>query len=144
MRRSGTRHGTRWRGFPFREAGQVLRSALATTSGLTRAGVIDSLGWRGEAVSVPLVVPFLKDPQPEIAAAAAAALGRLATPEAAAALTEVRDALAPTVRPVVLEAMLRAADRLAGKQPDLAVTWYSAPVRGWKRRRRSGPPRGVD
>lgn len=111
-------------GLPFPEAGQALRAALVSATGLAKAGLVDSLGWRGEAASVPLMVPLLKDPQPEIAAAAAGALGRLATPEAAAALVEVRDSLGPTVRPVVLEAMLRAADRLAAKRPELAGDLY--------------------
>lgn len=111
-------------GLPFPEAGEALRAALATTSGRIKVGVIDSLGWRGEAASVPFLVPLLKDPQPEIAAAAAAALGRLATPEAARALAQARENVGPAVRPVVLDAMLRAADRLAAKHPDLARELY--------------------
>lgn len=111
-------------GLPFPEAGDALRAALATTSGLTKAGVIDSLGWRGEAASVPLLAPLLRDPQPEVAAAAAAALGRLASPAAAASLDRVRDSAGPTVQPVVLEAMLRAADRLVASHPDLAAELY--------------------
>lgn len=117
-------------GLPFPEAGDALRAALATTSGLTKAGVIDSLGWRGEAASVPLLAPLLGDPQPAIAVAAAAALGRVASPAAAAALDRVRDSVGPTVQPVVLEAMLRAADRLVAPHPDLAVELYQSLFEG--------------
>ena len=117
-------------GLPFPEAGHALRAALATTAGLTKVGVIDSLGWRGEAASVPLVAPLLKDPQPEVAAAAAAALGRLASPEAAAALVEARDNVGTTVQPVVLEAMLRAADRLTAKNAILAAEIYQSLYEG--------------
>ncbi len=111
-------------GLPFPEAGDALRAALATTSGRIKAGVIDSLGWRGEPASVPLLVPLLKDPQPEIAAAAAAALGRLATPEAARALAQAREGVDPIVQPAVQEGMLRAADQLAADHPDLARELY--------------------
>lgn len=117
-------------GLPFPEAGEALRAALATTSGLTKAGVIDSLGWRGEPASVPLVVPLLNDPQPEIASAAAAALGRLATPEAAAALSQARDRVPAAVQRTVLDALLRAADRLAPQQPELAAELYRSLFEG--------------
>lgn len=117
-------------GLPFPEAGDALRAALGTTSGLTKAGVIDSLGWRGEAASVPLLVPLLNDTQPEIAAASAGALGRLATPDAAAALAANRDRVGPTVQPVILEAMLRAADRLVAQQPEVATELYQSLYQG--------------
>ncbi len=117
-------------GLPLPEAGNALRAALATSAGLAKAGLIDSLGWRGEAASVPLVVPLLNDPEPPIAAAAAGALGRLATPEAATALAEARDRVPGAVQPVVLEALLRAADKLAPQQPELAAGLYQGLFEG--------------
>lgn len=113
-------------GLPFPEAGEALRAALDSTTGVAKAGLVDSLGWRAEAASVPAVAPLLRDPQPEIAAAAAGALGRIATPDAASALRDAKDLVPPTVRPVVLEAMLRAADRLAGTKPEVAEGLYGA------------------
>ena len=42
-------------GIPSPEAGAALRNALTKTSGLIKAGVIDSLGWRRDMTSVPLI-----------------------------------------------------------------------------------------
>ncbi len=58
-------------GLPGPEADAALREALGKTSGLLKVGVIDSLGWRGDLTSVPLLTPLVADADPAIAAAAA-------------------------------------------------------------------------
>ena len=97
---------------PCPEAGGALREALGKTSGLLKAGVIDSLGWRGEPASVPLLAPLLSDSDTTIAAAAAAALGRIGGREAVAALSAARDQAPSAVQPAVHESLLKCAERL--------------------------------
>jgi HEAT repeat protein len=76
---------------PFEEAGQALRDALETTSGLTKVGVITSLGARRDPQAVPLVAPLLDDSDVDVARAAAGTLGRIATGPAVTALMGARD-----------------------------------------------------
>jgi len=90
---------------PYPEAGAALRDALGKTSGLLKAGVADSLGWRREPESVPLLTPLLADADANIAAAAASALGRIGGKDALAALSAARDNV-----PAALEALLKCAE----------------------------------
>ena len=62
------------------EAGAALREAAGKTSGLIKAGLIDSLGWRRDVQSLPVLVPLVSDADPAVAAAAAAGLGRMGGP----------------------------------------------------------------
>jgi len=121
-----TSHAARYalEAMPYPEAGEALRAALGTTSGLNKAGIIDSLGWRGEPVNVPLLIPLLTDSDPVISAAAATALGRLGRQDGVAALLAIRDTAPPVVKPVVFEALLRAADKLVGQDNPTAVAIY--------------------
>lgn len=64
------------------EAGRALREALGKTTGLTKVGIIDSLGCRGETEAVSALAEALGDSEAAIGAAAAAALGQIAGPEA--------------------------------------------------------------
>lgn len=93
------------------EAGAALRDALGKASGLVKAGLIDSLGWRREPESIPLLVPLLADADANIAAAAATALGKIGGQDALAALSAARDTVPPAVHPAVLESLLRCAER---------------------------------
>src|SRR6267378_2747174 len=99
-------------GLPAPEASAALREAVGKTSGLFKAGVVDSLGWRRDAAAVPLLTPLLADPDAAVASAAAAALGRIAGNGALTALKAARESAAPAVRPVVLEALMRCAENL--------------------------------
>jgi len=112
-------------GMPFPEAGAALRDALAKTSGPLKAGVIDSLGWRGEAAAVPLLAPLLSDADSGIAAAAATALGRIGGPEAIAALTAARSKAPAAVLPSVLDGLLQCADRLLSNDKPAAAKVYA-------------------
>jgi len=71
---------------PVPEAGPALRDALARTSGLIKAGIIDSVGWRAEPESAPLLAPLLSDSDAAIASAAASSLSRIGGQAAVAAL----------------------------------------------------------
>jgi len=101
---------------PFLEAGSALRDALPTTSGLIKAGIIDSLGWRGEPESVPILSALLSDSDGNIASSAAAALGRIGGPDAAAALLASCDQAASIVQPAIQEALLKCAEKLLGNR----------------------------
>jgi hypothetical protein len=66
---------------PCPEALQSLRDALPKLSGLQKVGLINSLAVRRDTESVPALVALLKDPDAQVAAAAAAALDHIGTPE---------------------------------------------------------------
>jgi len=114
-------------GMPYPEAGAALRDALASTSGLLKAGVIDSLGWRADRAAVPLIAPLLSDKDATIAATAASALGRIGDVPSASALKSALGSAAPAVRPAIIESLLRCADRrLVEKKPADARAIYAA------------------
>lgn len=74
--------------FEAPEAGAALRKALPGLRGSQLAGVVDSLGIRRDKEAVPALVALAKDPQRGPESGALAALGRIATPEAIAAISE--------------------------------------------------------
>ncbi len=79
--------------------------ALPAASGRTRIGLLDIIGTRSIADAVPVIAPLLRDDDPATAAAAALALGRIASP---AALDALAAAPAPH-SPNILNAVLIAA-----------------------------------
>jgi len=114
-------------GIPGPEAGAALRKALTKTSGLTKAGLIDSLGWRRDAESVPLLVPLISDADAAIAKATASALGRIGGEKAVAALLAARKNSNPEVRLAVAEALLSCAEnRLSAGDDSGAEAIYGA------------------
>ena len=114
-------------GMPAPEAVAALREALRKTSGLLKAGVVDSLGWRRDTAAVPLLGPLLADPDATLASAAASALGKIGGPDSLAALEAAKAKAPPAVRPVVLEGLLACAEqRLAAGQPSEATAIYQA------------------
>lgn len=92
------------------EAAKALRDAVATTSGAQKIGVIGSLGARADAEAVPVLAASLKDSNPEIAAAAATALGLIGTAEAAQALAAA--AVPAAAKPAWADARLACAEKL--------------------------------
>jgi len=72
---------------PGPEADAALREAAVKLSGRQAVGAINSIGVRGDVAAVPMLAERITASDAEVAAAAAAALGRIGTPEAAAALT---------------------------------------------------------
>jgi len=88
----------------------ALRDALRKLKGLPLVGVIGSIGVRRDAKAVPVLVPFLQDRDPEVAEAAARALGKIATPEAANLLNQTLAKAPPKLRTVVADACLSCAE----------------------------------
>jgi len=103
---------------PAGQAADALRTALATVSGDLKVGVLSSLGNRGDAASVTQITAALGDADPKVAAAAAAALGSIHTPEAAKALATAKPVAA--AMPVVIDSRLACAEAFLaqGKMED--------------------------
>jgi HEAT repeat protein len=87
------------------EAGAALRKAAETAQGVLKIGMVSSLAGRGDPAAVPLLAGLLKADRP-VACAAALALGRLATPEAAQALAAAAGSTDPGVAAAVIDARL--------------------------------------
>jgi len=100
---------------PYPQAGKALRDALGKTRGAVKVGVIGSLGFREDKQAIGDLIPLLGDRDPAVAGAAAAALGRIGTPEAAKALAAFRAKAGTTLRGVAAEASLTAAQRLVAQ-----------------------------
>jgi HEAT repeat protein len=95
---------------PGDEADAALRAAAPTLSGRLLVGVINSLGVRRDAAAVPLLEERLAAADPAVAAAAAAALGKIGAPDAAAALARALASGKPD-REVVAEACVVCGER---------------------------------
>jgi HEAT repeat protein len=96
---------------PGPQADEALREALPVLRGELLAGVLGSLGFRGDAASVPAVAPYLHDADPQVAKAAALALGTIGSAYAAAALASASPT-APVVVQAVTDAQLTCAEKL--------------------------------
>ncbi|MGH9626759.1 MAG: HEAT repeat domain-containing protein [Bryobacteraceae bacterium] len=91
----------------------ALRSALARTSGIMRAGIIHSIGNRRDSQAVPALGELLQDADETVACASACALGRIGSAEAISRLTAHRNSAPGRVRREILDAYLVCARRLA-------------------------------
>jgi HEAT repeat protein len=80
---------------PGPEADAALRTAAGSLSGRLLVGVINSIGVRRDAAATSLLEGRLADADAEVAAAAAAALGKIGTPAAAAILAKQLTAAEP-------------------------------------------------
>ncbi|MHC4157681.1 MAG: HEAT repeat domain-containing protein [Planctomycetota bacterium] len=94
---------------------EALRQALLKTTGKTRIGVINTLGLRGDNKSVSTLSGLIYDSDSATAAAAVAALGQIASPQAAEVLAQAKDKTSDKLREQVLDAYLSCADRLAAQ-----------------------------
>ncbi len=74
---------------PGAAAEEALRKSLDTLKGKLLVGVINSIGVRRDAGSVDYLSAKLRDADPEVAAAAAVALGRIGSAQAARAIANV-------------------------------------------------------
>ena len=105
---------------------EALRTALGKLQGRLLVGVMDSIGNRRDPKAADDLKGLIASANREVAAAAAAALGRIATP---ACIEALRQALAgpANVRSAVGDACLAACDRLlAAGNRDEAATLYDA------------------
>ena len=106
-------------------AGTALRDALPKVAGKLKAGVAGSLGARRDAAAVPSLIDLLGDGDAATVAAAATALGAIATPEAASALIAAGKKAPAAARPAVIDGALRAAEHLAvaGKKAEATAVY---------------------
>lgn len=110
-----------------REATDALREALPKVSGRIRIGVIHSLGVRRDSASTPQLVALLGDPVTETVAAAATALGQIATAQAAAALLAFQSRVPDRLRLAFADACLACAGQLEDDGfKDQAAELYAA------------------
>jgi len=89
----------------------ALREALGRVQGPARIGVINSLGLRRDDRSVRSLAELLANPDPAVAAAAAEALGKIASADAASAL--LRTTATPPTAIALHNARLQCAQRWA-------------------------------
>lgn len=97
---------------PDAAASAALREALGKTEGVLKVGVINSLGVRRDADSAPLLAALVDSSDPQIAAAAVAALGAIGNADAAKTLGEVQKKATGPLQAAVADALLCCAERL--------------------------------
>ena len=97
---------------PLPEAGRALVSALDKTAGLTKAGIINSLGNRREAAALSALVKLVSDSNAQIASAAAVALGKIGGTQAVEALKAARAGAPGAVQSSITDGLLRCAGQL--------------------------------
>jgi HEAT repeat protein len=105
---------------------EALRDAMGRLEGGLLVGVINSIGMRRDAEAVVGLQELMGSSDPDVAAAAMAGMGRIATPPAVESLKKGLQGTA-SLRPAAADACLTAADMLIadGKQSD-AVALYDA------------------
>ena len=110
---------------PGETADAALRAALPNLQGRLLVGTINSIGVRRDAKAIRDLALKLKDPNPDVASAAAVALGRIGGPLAASALKSALSGAPHAVRPSVAEGCVRCAERfLADGEPAQAIKLY--------------------
>lgn len=100
---------------PDRAVDDALRGALDTLSGRQLAGVIDSIGVRRDAKSIAALTPRLRATDPDVAQAAARALGSIGTVEAAQAIEAALGAASAENQLAFCEGLFRSAETLAAR-----------------------------
>ncbi len=112
---------------PGPEADAALREAMGKTQGRLLIGVINSIGVRRDAGAVDGLVARLKDADVDVASAAAVALGRIGSDQAAKALEQSLAGAPAKVRPAVAEGCILCAEKsLAAEKTADAVRLYDA------------------
>ncbi len=102
-------------------AGKALLGALPKVGGKLKAGVAGSLGARRDTAAVPALIGLLGDGDATIVAAAATALGAIATPDAASALSALAKKAPAAAKTAVIDGALSAADQLAAAGNEAAA-----------------------
>ncbi len=92
---------------------KAFRDALPRLSGRPLVGVIGSVGFRHDAKATSLLAKRLTDPDPDVAQAAARALGRIATPAAAKALQKALEGVSIQSQLAFCEGLLRCAEKFS-------------------------------
>jgi HEAT repeat protein len=112
---------------PDSAADDALRDAMGKLQGKLVVGVINSIAVRRDVKAVSGLVQKLKDTDPEVASAAAVALGRIGGAEAAKALNQSLASAPAAVLPAIAQGCILCAEKLLaqGKAAD-AVQLYDA------------------
>jgi HEAT repeat protein len=110
---------------PGPEADKALRESLGTVHGNLLVGVIDSIGVRRDAAAVTPLAGHLSDKDTPVAAAAAAALGRIGNEPAAKTLEESLTSARPKVRSAIAEGLVLCGEKALSEGHDAqAVAIY--------------------
>jgi len=110
---------------PGPEADKALRESLGTVHGNLLVGVIDSIGVRRVASAVAPLTGHLSDKDLPVAAAAAAALGRIGNEPATKALEESLASAPPKVRSAIAEGLVLCGEKALSEGHDAqAVAIY--------------------
>ena len=107
---------------PGDQSDAALRTAAESMQGQLLVGVINSIGVRGDAKAVPILITRLKDNDFEVASAAAVALGRIADDESTGALQAALPTVPEKLRSSVAEACVLCAEArlVTGRQKEAA------------------------
>lgn len=115
---------------PGPQVDQTLREAANSIDGILLVGIINSIGVRQDPEAVDALTQHLQDKNPEVAAAAAVALGRIGNANATNSLRQAFTAASANVRSAVAEGYLLCAERLhAAGEPQAATKIYDE-IRG--------------
>ncbi|MGM0488713.1 MAG: HEAT repeat domain-containing protein [Planctomycetota bacterium] len=110
---------------PDPAADQALRDAMETVEGRTLIGVINSIAVREDAKAVDGLIERMNDSEPDVASAAAVALGRIGNESAREALRDALSDAPEAVRSAVAEGCILCAETLlAAGKADEAETVY--------------------
>ena len=90
---------------------EALQRALGKTSGSIQAGILNTLGLRRYDKALPDIQKLVSSPDPEVAKAAARAMGEIGGPAAVKTLQAVRATATEAVRPSIDAALLVSADQ---------------------------------
>lgn len=104
------------------EAGAALIGALNKTTGLAKAGIINSLGNRHETAALTALTPLVRDRDPLVASAAAVALGKIGGIQALQVLNAARADAPREVQPAVIDGLLRCAEQSLAKGDNTAAS----------------------
>jgi HEAT repeat protein len=110
---------------PDQAADEALRQAIGKLKGRLLIGVVNSIGVRAYAKATDDLAGLLKDSDEEVASAAAAALGRIGTAQAAKAIEPCLTGGPAGVRSAAAEGCVMCAEKLlAAGQADEAIRLY--------------------
>jgi HEAT repeat protein len=118
---------------PDSSADAALRDAAGNVQGRLLVGIINTMNRRRDVQAVPVLTPKLKDGDPEVVAAAAAALGNIGGSAAAKALSQALNEAPALLKTEIAEGAVVCAERLlkAGEGAEAAKLYdqiRTAPV----------------
>lgn len=110
---------------PGEKADSALIEAAKKAEGIHLVGLLNTLGERRAKSALPVLEGSLKSSDEGVLTAAAAALGKLGSPEAIKALEEIRSKAPAATRPTIEDSILLAADHLrsGGSKPEAKAVY---------------------